>query len=404
MKVVHADEVFDGQILRLLGSMYEGGVDYGEVHSTSLRIKSHNVESWYREWNATAQRLEKIGQTALDTKREITAHEAFLRASQYYRASGQFFIGYPDEKRTLLAYQKCETCFTLAMKLSPAVKLETIKIPWKDAVSFPGYFIQPPNIPPEKRGHTLIINGGYDSVKEECYFFSGAAALRRGYNVLLYDGPGQGLTLVEQNIVTMPDWENVMSYVIDYLYTRKEVDKSKIAVMGISFGGYQVPRAATVEKRINAIIADPGQINIGKKARERLPLPQSWQRTFPKDVPWLVTSLICMVLNKKMAGPSYGWTFRRTLHVHGIKEMADMFPEWDKYCYDPNSVTCPIFISFAEEDAIAVDSKALYEQVSSSEKEFVVYTEATGSHEHCESGNRAAFNADCLDWLDGIFA
>jgi len=84
--------------------------------------------------------------------------------------------------------------------------------------------------------------------------------------------------------------------------------------------------------------------------------------------------------------------------------MVDMFPEWDKYCYDPKGVTCPIFISFAEKDATAVDSTALYEQVSSSEKKLVVYTEATGSHEHCESGNRATFNADCLDWLDGLFA
>jgi alpha-beta hydrolase superfamily lysophospholipase len=404
MKVVLDDEAFDGQILRLVGSMYEGGVDYGEVYSTSRRIKAHDVESWHREWSATAQRLEKIGRTALEAKHEVTAHEAFLRASQYYRASGQFFIGYPNEKRTLPAYQKCESCFIQAMKLSPAVKFEYVKIPWKNGTFFPGYFIQPPQIAPEKKGHTLIINGGYDSVKEECYFFSGAAALRRGYNILLFDGPGQGLTLLEQNVVTIPDWENVMSYLIDYLYTRKEVDKSKIAVMGISLGGYQVPRAATVEKRINAIIADPGQISIGKKARQRLPLPESWQNTFPKDVPWLVLSLIRMTLNKKMADPSYGWTFRRNLRVHGLKELDEMFPEWDKYCYDPKDVTCPIFISFAEKDAIAADSKDLYEQVSSSEKKFVMYTEANGSHEHCESGNRASFNADCLDWLDDIFA
>jgi len=318
MKVVHDDEVFDGQILRLLGSMYEGGVDYGEVHSTSLRIKPHDIESWHTEWIATAQRLEKIGQTALDAKRKITAHEAFLRASQYYRASGQFFIGYPNENRTLVAYQQCEACFTQAMKLSLAVKFETIKIAWKNGVSFPGYFIEPLNIVPEKRGHTLIINGGYDSVKEECYFFSGAAALRRGYNVLLFDGPGQGLTLLEQNVVTMPDWENVMSYLIDYLYTRSEVDKSKIAVMGVSLGGYQVPRAATVEKRINAIIADPGQINIGKKARGRLLLPQRWQKTFPRDVPWLVTFLIRMILNRK-------WLiFRMDGHSDGIFTFMDL--------------------------------------------------------------------------------
>ena len=81
-----------------------------------------------------------------------------------------------------------------------------------------------------------------------------------------------------------------------------------------------------------------------------------------------------------------------------------MFPEWDKFTLDPKAVTCPIYISFAERDALASESKALYEQVSSEKKKFVVFTEATGSHEHCESGNRAAFNSDALDWLDDIFA
>jgi pimeloyl-ACP methyl ester carboxylesterase len=403
MKVLLNDEVFDGQLLRVVGAMYEGGSDYGECHSTASRIKAHDTESWYKEWHATAVRIETIARTALERKHRTSAHEAFLRASMYHRASGQFFIGSPNDKRTLPAYQKCEMCFEEAMKLSPSIKFEKLKIPYKNDNYLPGIFLTPPNAK-EKSGQTIIINGGYDSTKEECYFFSGAAALRRGYKVLLFDGPGQGLTLLEQKLTTIPDWENVITPVIDYLYTRNDVDKSKIAVLGISLGGYQVPRAATKEKRIAAVIADPGQISIGRKARDRLPLPASWKASFPINTPGLAVSLVSIVLARRMVDPSYGWTIRRIQHIHGFKTIGDMFTELDKFELDPSLITCPIFVSWAEKDELAIESKELYEKVKSEKKKFVHYTEENGSAEHCEAANRSSFNADALDWLDELWA
>jgi alpha-beta hydrolase superfamily lysophospholipase len=404
MKVLLSDQVFDGQLLRAMGHTYEGGADFGECYSTATRIKPHDTESWYKEWNATAVRIEKIAKTALEKRHRQSAYEAYLRASMYHRASGQFFIGDVDEQRTLPAFQRAASCFEEAMKVSSTLECETIKIPYKDGAYLPAYFITPVTSDVEKTGHTIIVNGGYDSVKEECFFFSGAAALRRGYKILLFDGPGQGLTLLEQKITTIPDWENVMTPIVDYLYTRNDVDKSKIAAIGISFGGYQVPRAVTKEKRISAVIADPAQVSIGKKARARLPLPLGWKTSFPKDMPWLVVSLINTVLGRRAADPSYGWTMRRIKHVHGLASVTAMFEELDKFELDPVEVTCPIYISFAEHDDIAVDAEEFYRKCGSKIKKFVRYTEADGSDEHCEAANRASFNQDALDWLEELWA
>lgn len=58
---------------------------------------------------------------------------------------------------------------------------------------------------------TVIYNSGYDSTLEEAYFAVGAAALSRGYNVLAFDGPGQGAALRVQGLVFRPDWEKVVS-------------------------------------------------------------------------------------------------------------------------------------------------------------------------------------------------
>jgi alpha-beta hydrolase superfamily lysophospholipase len=395
------DNAFDGQLLRAVGHIYEKGGDYGELWSTANRIKAHDTESWHSEWNATAIRIENIAKAALGKGHKATAHEAFLRASMYYRCSGQYFIGDSKETRTLTAFQSVARCFEEAMKLSTDVKPEVIKIPYNGKF-LPGYFLKP-NVT-DKGGKTVIINGGYDSVKEECYFFSGAAVLRRGYQVLLFDGPGQGIPLLQDKLTSIPDWENVITPIIDYLHTRSDVDKSKIALCGMSFGGYQVPRAATREKRISCIITDPAQISIGRKARARLPLPAAWRASFPKNTPYFAVYLTSLILGRVLADPSGGWTIRRILHVHGLKDVTEMFPELDKFSLDPKQVTCPVFVSFAEGDAIATEAKEFYDRCGSEKKKFVQYKEKDGSHEHCEAGNRSSFNADWLDWLDELWA
>ena len=70
---------------------------------------------------------------------------------------------------------------------------------------------------------------------------------------------GQGRNLIRGNSYLRPDWENVVTPVIDYALTRKEIDQKKIILAGWSFGGFLAPRAAAYEHRIAALIADPGQ-------------------------------------------------------------------------------------------------------------------------------------------------
>jgi len=54
---------------------------------------------------------------------------------------------------------------------------------------------------------TLIFIGGFDSTAEELYFCGAAPAIKRGYNCLIFDGPGQGETLRIQKIPTRVDYE-----------------------------------------------------------------------------------------------------------------------------------------------------------------------------------------------------
>jgi pimeloyl-ACP methyl ester carboxylesterase len=72
---------------------------------------------------------------------------------------------------------------------------------------------------------------------------------------LTFEGPGQGGVIRKQEIPLRYDWEKVVTPVVDYALTRdKEIDPNRIALMGISMGGYLAARAAAFEHRIAACI------------------------------------------------------------------------------------------------------------------------------------------------------
>ena len=166
--------------------------------------------------------------------RHASALSAYLRASNYFRAAYTFLIGAPVDPRVLEGYRRQRSAFqaAAAMMAPPA---EPIAIPYAGR-SLHGYLFRPAG---EVRSRpTLIITGGYDSTAEELFFFSGAAAVARGYACLVYDGPGQGAAIIEDGLVFRPDWEAVVGSVVDFALTRPEFDPARIAILGISFGGY----------------------------------------------------------------------------------------------------------------------------------------------------------------------
>lgn len=70
----------------------------------------------------------------------------------------------------------------------------------------------------------IILNNGYDATITDTYFASAVAASRRGYHSLLFDGPGQGAMLYEHGVPLRPDWEVVVTAVVDFALTLARVD------------------------------------------------------------------------------------------------------------------------------------------------------------------------------------
>lgn len=396
MPLVFKDSLFEAHWLRTAGHGSAGGAELGECLAAARQIRELDTESWYAAWNGLAERVLTQAEASRAAGRHVSARDAFLRASNYFRTSYVFLMSAPVSPRLVEAYRRHRTSFEAAAALfaNPA---ERIVIPCGNT-AWHGYCFRAAGDATPRP--TLIINGGYDSTAEEAYFFSGRAAVERGYTCITFDGPGQGSALIENGQVFRPDWETVVVPVVDYCETRPEIDAKKIALMGISFGGYLAPRAASGERRFAACIADPGEYSLLEELKSRLP---AFIARHVPDGNRLVLRLLEAIFRRRLRHPTAGWGLRRGLWVHGAKEPLDFIRLMCEYTLEGRveRIQCPTMICSAENDEIGVTARALYERLKC-EKTFITFTASEGAGTHCEAGARAVFNQRVFDWLDRV--
>ena len=104
MKLIFDDPTFSLQLLRPISQTYYKGADIGECLSTAYRIRESDFESWYNEWYKTANRVHYYAKECLKLGHKISAKEAYLRASNYYRVA-EFFIIDPNDVRSLQTWR-----------------------------------------------------------------------------------------------------------------------------------------------------------------------------------------------------------------------------------------------------------------------------------------------------------
>ncbi len=393
MTLVFKDDLFDAQWLRAAGHSSSGGAEIGECYAAARQIRAGDAESWFKAWSDLAERVLAAAEASSAAGHHVSALDGFLRASNYFRAAYTFLIGAPVDPRVVAAYRRQRAAFEAATALMhPAA--ERIAIPYGEH-RLHGYFFHTEAEGPRP---TLIICGGYDSTAEEAYFFSGAAAVARGYHTLTFDGPGQGAAIIEDGLVFRPDWEEVIRPVVDFAVGRPEVDPTCVALLGISFGGYLAPRAASGEPRLAACIADPGELSLFEEMKSRL--PGFIARALSDGNP-LILGLLRQILKRRLRQVSAGWGLRRGLWVHGLDDPLDYLKLTRDYTLEGRTglIRCPTLICQAEHDEIGVTARRLYDALECP-KDFIAFRADEGAGEHCEAGARSLFNQRAFDWLD----
>jgi alpha-beta hydrolase superfamily lysophospholipase len=394
MELVFKDPRYSFETLRALGYAVSGGADVGEVLKTAYSIREGDDEGWHREWLKTAEQCEKSGDHFLVRGRKISARQEFFKASNYYRTAEFFLHTNPADPRIVSVWKKSRDSFLKAAKLAdhPIVSVE---IPF-EGTTLPGYLCLVDKS--GKKRPLLIIHSGFDGTAEELYFETAYFAIKRGYNVLLFEGPGQGRVIRVQKLPFRPNWETVVTPVVDYAVTRKEVDTQRIALMGISFGGYLAPRAAAFEKRIKACIANGGIYDFHMAARLTPEIEKSL------DSPEGANDIDKMLCDKMKTNPSFRWTMANGMFTFHAKSPSEWLKMTRPYTMKEvaGRITCPILIVDSEEDQdMSGQASKLYNALKSP-KQFIRFTKEEGAEEHCQMGAILISNARILDWLDDI--
>src|SRR5215217_9019917 len=355
-------------------------------------------DGWYRQWTATAERVAGYADESVHAGHTISASDAYLRASSYYRAAYVVLFGSPVDPRLVEAFDKETDAFQKAAALM-TLPVEPVEIPF-EGTTLPGYFCRVDGS--DRSRSTLICTNGYDSTIYEMYLDFGSA-LRRGYNLLLFDGPGQGRPLIEQGLVMRPDWENVVRPVVDYALTRSEVDPKRIALMGWSFGGYLAPRAASGEHRLAACLADPCLWDLLEAAKARFSaLPKDVLERLPNVDPEVLEPFVEHIQET----PTLRWAIvQRGFWVQGAGSLSEYLKLAEDYSLKEvvSQIRCPTLLTWAESDPLSWNAELIYDRLRS-QKELVRFYDAEGAGDHCEAKTRPLFHQRAFDWLDETLA
>lgn len=254
---------------RALMTMTRGGAEYGEVAAIAGQIEPGDVDSWHEAWTGYAAKLIDWAEDSHTRGHQVSAREAYLRATTYLRVSYTPLFGEPVDAPLVAAFERESGCFQRYAALAPH-PVRPLRVPFEDT-GLPGYLC----LVDDRVRPLLVAVDGYDGNVHEMYWSHAVPALRRGYHCLLVDGPGQGGALIEQQLRMRPDWEVVLRAVVDAALAQPEVDGDRIAVMGWSFGGWLAPRATAGEPRVAALVADPGQWDQAEAVRAMLPPPKA---------------------------------------------------------------------------------------------------------------------------------
>ena len=205
-------------------------------------------EDWCRAWSQRASLHESLGRDSLKEGHKLSAGEHLVRAAIYYHFAKFVFVQDPAQMRA--AHMKAVECYRDGVALIKPYPGKRVAIPFEGKTIFgvlrsPG----PAHVP------IVIMAPGLDSTKEELHAYE-EPFLARGMATLAIDGPGQGEA--EYEIPICGDYERAAKAVCDWIEERKDLDAKKIAIWGVSLGGYYAPRAAAYEKRIRACIALSG--------------------------------------------------------------------------------------------------------------------------------------------------
>lgn len=363
-------------VSRIIGLIDFGGANFAEILQATARIVDGDEESWYSSWSRLGDQLEGLSRQYWEHGNVTSYVSALHRAANYHRMAQFFFT--EQDGRKIGSLKNSSALFERTLDYLP-VRAEMVNVPYQGH-RLPGYYFSPHEVS-STTGPAVVYVNGADSLPSEVYFTMGKVMAQSGYHFLVYEAPGVGLSLYERGIPTIYESEKFVSPAIDWLSHRTEVDSQQIILMGESFAGYLVPRAAAFEPRIRAIVVSS-------------PIYQ-------------------YEAYRRYLGS--GSAFRHhLLRLFGCKTPEELRQVAQRFTLAGvlERVLCPaLFVQGAEDPLIVApvaEALRVLEETGSQDKKLLVYETGggLGGFTHCQKDNLHLLQADTISWLHdrGLFA
>lgn len=220
----------------------------GYYHFHKKQVFNYQLNRWYSIGFAQLEDMKEAGKKInnfsewknemIHLAEKAVSEKRLLNAAIYYRSAEFYIIKEDVEKEEL--YRKFSELFYEAVKDE---NFERLKVPYGDA------FLPVLKVPAKgaMKGH-ILMHGGFDSFVEEWYLMMKYLS-NAGYEIIAFEGPGQGAALKTYGIPLDIEWEKPVKAVLDYF------NLDDITLWGLSMGGWYCLRAAAFESRIKRVIA-----------------------------------------------------------------------------------------------------------------------------------------------------
>ncbi|GGI46609.1 alpha/beta hydrolase [Paenibacillus marchantiophytorum] len=357
------NEQFNLQINRFINDYYQED-NRADADLEIMIPKLNDTNSWYKTW--------------LDFAKKREDSKDYDLASVYYQAA-EFYLASTDPNKEKM-YQKYRETF---YKGFTDFDYESYKIPYEDS-NLPAVKLLTPGAT-----KTLLVFGGYDSYMEEMLkmmkFIKGI-----DYNMIVFDGPGQG-TALKNGLTFIHNWEKPVSTIIDYFKLER------VSLIGASWGGYLAMRAAAFEKRIDKVVA----FNIFYSGLDALKMgmPEETYLSIMQLVDNNEVEKVNSLLGKMMSDNiDLNWKIEKGMENTGDSTPFDLIKSFEKHTMNgigPFINQDVLLLAGQDDQYVPISRLAQIQQELTNAASIItkVFTKETGGEQHCQAGHRElAFN------------
>ena len=315
-----------------------------------------------------------------DLAADFLAKDRPLAAAFSYRAAELYAL--PDDPQKIQFYDQFVDLYYGAVQVE---NLEKFSIPYRQG-ALPAICLSPPN----HRG-TIVMHGGFDSFLEELIRV-GQYLSKAGYEVIMFEGPGQGAAIRKHNLTFTHEWEHPVAAVLDYFKL------NDVTLIGISLGGYLALRAAAFEPRVARVVC----YDISNYDQHARGLHGAIYKFFLRN-----PGVYNRIAEKSMKNIATEWLIQHGMYINGVETPVEWMALLENFSVVDiaDQVRQDVLLLAGAEDHMVnikefeKNRQGLLKARSVTGR---IFTAAEQAQNHCQIGNVKLALDVILDWIEAL--